>query len=256
MGKITEHYRLNLPLRSDREKDYIYDLAEALEQSSLSDVEKMMHFSLYCPRQSIACFLYKYELFKRILNVHGSIIECGVAYGSGLMSFANFSSIFEPVNHTRKVIGFDTFEGFPSLTDKDNQHGDPNAKQGGMKVESFDELKRVVDVFDLNRFVGHIDKVELVKGDITKTAPQYLEDNPHLVVSLLYLDLDLYEPTKTAIETFLPRMPKGSIIAFDELNHPDWPGETQAVLEDIGINNLRIERFPFDSVRSFAVIGG
>ena len=80
------------------------------------------------------------------------------------------------------------------------------------------------------------------------TAPGYLKNNPHLVVALLYLDLDLYEPTKVAMQTFLPRMPKGAIIAFDELNHPDWPGETIAIMEEIGIRNLRIERFPFDSV--------
>lgn len=255
MADVTSHYRLNMPLRSEKEVNSVMNLAHVLDESTLSDVEKMMHFPLYSPRQSIATFLLKYEIFKRIINIQGSIIECGVAYGSGLMSFATFSAIFEPVNHTRKIIGFDTFEGFPSLSDKDNKDGDPNAKIGGMNVDSYNEIMKCISIFDQNRFIGHINKVELVKGDLTKTAPEYLKNNPHLVVALLYLDLDLYEPTKIAIETFLPRMPKGAIIAFDELNHPDWPGETLALLETIGIRNLRIERFPFDSVRSFAVIG-
>lgn len=254
MKNVTDHYRLNLPLRSEKEVSYIYELAELLKKSSLSDVERAMHFPLYAPRQSIASFLFKYEIFKRILNVQGSIVECGVAYGSGLMSFATFSAIFEPVNHTRKIIGFDTFEGFPRLSEKDKAGQDPNAREGGMKVDSYTELNKCISLFDQNRFVGHLNKVELVKGDLTKTAPEYLKNNPHLVVALLYLDLDLYEPTKVAIQTFLPRMPKGAIIAFDELNHPDWPGETLVVLEEIGIRNLKIERFPFDSVRSFAVI--
>lgn len=254
MTDLTSHYRLNMPLRAEKEVSYIYALAEVLRESPLSEVEKMMHFALYSPRQSIATFLAKYEIFKRILNIQGSIIECGVAYGSGLMSFATFSAIFEPVNHTRKIIGFDTFEGFPSLSEKDKTGKDPNARHGGMNVDSYAELNKSIGVFDQNRFVGHISKVELVKGDLTMTAPEYLKNNPHLVVALLYLDLDLYEPTKVAIQTFLHRMPKGAIIAFDELNHPDWPGETLAVLEDIGIQNLRIERFPFDSVRCFAVI--
>lgn len=94
----------------------------------------------------------------------------------------------------------------------------------------------------------------MVQGDLSKTAPAYLESNPHLVVSLLYLDLDLYEPTKKALEVFLPRMPKGAVIAFDELNAKIFPGETIAVMEQIGIRNLRIERFPFDSYVSFAVL--
>lgn len=254
MEKLKEAYRLNLPLRSEKEIDAVNLLAQTLKNSTLSDVEKMMNFSLYVPRQSTASFLAKYEIFKRIIGVHGSIIECGVAYGSGLMSFAAFSAIFEPVNHTRRIIGFDTFDGFPGLSVQDKEGGDPNAKKGGMKVDSYEEIQRCIRVFDQNRFIGHIPKVELVKGDLVKTAPAYVKENQHLVVALLYLDLDLFEPTKAAIRTFLPRMPKGAVIAFDELNHADWPGETTAVLEELGLRNLRIERFPFDSVRSFAVI--
>lgn len=254
MSNAQGQYRLGLPLRTEKEVQYVEELNTVLKKSSLSDAEKLMHFSLYTPRQGMATFLTKYELFKRILNVHGSIVECGVAYGSGLMSFALFSSIFEPVNHTRRVIGFDTFAGFPSLSNKDNRDGDPNAMDGGMRVDSYEELQRCIALFDQNRFLGHLPKIELVKGDLTKTAPEYLEKNPHLVVALLYLDLDIYEPTRKAIQTFLPRMPKGAIIAFDELNHPDWPGETLAVIEELGIRNLRIERFPFDSVRSFAIL--
>ena len=89
---------------------------------------------------------------------------------------------------------------------------------------------------------------------ILKTCTSYLQKNQHLTIALLYLDFDLYEPTKHALKNFVPRMPKGSVIAFDEVNHPDWPGETLAVIEGLGINSLRIERFEFDSMRSYAVI--
>lgn len=75
-----------------------------------------------------------------------------------------------------------------------------------------------------------------------------------MVVSLLYLDVDLFEPTKVAIEHLVPRMPKGAIVAFDELNADMWPRETLALLETIGVKNLRIQRFPFDTFVSFAVI--
>jgi hypothetical protein len=49
-------------------------------------------------------------------------------------------------------------------------------------------------------------------------------------------------------------MPKGAVIAFDELNHPLWPGETVALIDTIGINNLRIKRMPFGSTVSYAII--
>jgi hypothetical protein len=87
-----------------------------------------------------------------------------------------------------------------------------------------------------------------------QTIPEYVKNNQHLVVAMLYLDFDLYEPTKLALETFLPRMPKGAVIAFDELDQAQWPGETLAVLETVGLRNLKIERFPFHSALSFAAL--
>jgi len=78
-----------------------------------STFEKLSNFSKYVSRQDLTRFLARYEIYKKILDVDGSIIECGVKFGGGLMTFAQLSSIFEPVNYTRKIIGFDTFSGFP-----------------------------------------------------------------------------------------------------------------------------------------------
>jgi len=64
----------------------------------------------------------------------------------------------------------------------------------------------------------------------------------------------LYEPTKAALKHFLPRMPKGAVIAFDELNQKQWPGETLAVLEEVGINNIRIQRVPYTPSLSYAIL--
>ena len=63
---------------------------------------------------------------------------------------------------------------------------------------------------------------------------------------MLYLDFDIYEPTKVALLNFLPRMPKGSILVFDEIHNPHWPGETQALVDVLGINNVEIRNFPFN----------
>ncbi|HEX2752593.1 MAG TPA: class I SAM-dependent methyltransferase, partial [Alphaproteobacteria bacterium] len=117
-----------------------------------------------------------------------------------------------------------------------------------------DSIREAVRIFDMNRPISHIPKVELVKGDIMETADAFLKQNPHLVVAMLYLDFDLYEPTRKALEVFLPRMPKGAILAFDELNASIFPGETMAVDEVIGLRNLKIQRFPFDSYVSYAIL--
>ncbi len=218
-------------------------------------IEKIDAFPRYSSRQSLAKFFTKYELFKKILHTNGSIVECGVLHGAGLLAWAKLSSIFEPVNHTRKIIGFDTFEGFPDLNEKDTKKGNSSHfHQGGLSGLSYDRVQKAVDVYDINRPLNHIPKIEMIKGDICETAEKFVIDNPHLVVSLLYLDLDLYEPTKKALEIFYPLMPKGGIIVYDELNAKMFPGETIAVKDFFKLNSLRIERFPFDSYVSYSVI--
>jgi hypothetical protein len=180
---------------------------------------KLDAFTKYASRQSLAKFLTKYEIFKKILGVNGSIIEGGVLHGGGTLAWAKLSSILEPVNHTRKIIGFDTFEGFPSIHESDTTGGDGSLlEEGALRGSVYEDVLNAVDTYDINRPLSHIQKVELVRGDIANTAKKYLESNPHLVVSLLYLDVDLYQPTKTLLETFFPRMPKGAIVVFDELN--------------------------------------
>ena len=194
-----------------------------------------------------------YEVFKLVLPVKGSVVECGVYKGFGLMTWAKLSTMLEPENLTRRIYGFDTFEGFPSVSDEDANYV-KNPSWGDLFADSYQELQELIVEYDRDRFLGHLEKVYLIKGDLVQTVPKFIEDNPHLIVSLLFLDVDLFEPTKLAIENFLPRMPKGAVIAFDELDNPMWPGETLALLESIGIKNLALRRFDWDPYISYAVL--
>jgi hypothetical protein len=233
-----------------------FEAIETLFNSSKDSIlNKIDAFPKYATRQAIAKFLTKYEIFKLILQTNGSIVEGGVLHGGGTLAWAKLSSILEPANHTRKIIGFDTFEGFPSIHSND-QHGSDGSliQTGALKGSAYEDVMSAISVYDLNRPLSHIQKIELVKGDIAKTCAQYVEDNPHLVISLLYLDVDLYEPTKILLENFLPRMPKGAVIVFDELNAKMFPGETKAVYDVLGLKNLKIERFSFDSYVSYAIL--
>lgn len=216
--------------------------------------KKIESFPKYVKRQNLTRFLAQYEIFKKVMNVKGSIVECGVFRGGGLMAWAKLSAILEPVNLTRRIYGFDTFQGFPNVSDKDTQGLGQHVKTGDLYSNSYDELKELIEIYDSDRFLGHVSKVNLIKGDASKSIPEFIEKNQHLVVSLLFLDFDLYEPTRIAIEYFFPRIPKGGIIAFDELDNPLWPGETVAMLEKIGANKLRIERMHFDPYIGYAVV--
>src|SRR5690606_33187710 len=129
------------------------------------------------------------------IPVKGSIVECGVFQGFGISTWAKLSAILEPVNFMRKIYGFDTFSGFPGLTEKDNLA----VEKGQLYADSMDEINELMGIHDSTRFLGHIPKVQLIKGDAAKTIPEFVEKNPHVLVSLLFLDFDLYEPTKVAI---------------------------------------------------------
>ena len=88
-----------------------------------------------------------------------------------------------------------------------------------------------------------------------RTIPDFVNENNHLIVALLFLDFDLYEPTKVALETLLPRVPKGGIVAFDEINNPGWPGETMALVEQIAtLNKIEIRKFHFDANIAYITI--
>jgi hypothetical protein len=248
--------------RTQASGDYTY--REALEnfirESPGTFTEKMENFTKYVPRQNMARFLARYEIFKQIIDVQGSIVECGVLFGGGLMGFANLSVILEPYNFQRRIIGFDTFSGFPDVAAEDLR-GAPERKSAHLKTGGFaaptayQDLLRAIQVFDLNRFLNHFPKVDLVQGDFTETSAKYLEEHPHLVISCLYLDFDIYTPTKLAIERFFSRIPKGGIVVFDELNEEAFPGETIAVMETIELANLRVRRFPFEPRISYAILG-
>lgn len=235
--------------------DYRLAMETYFNESPGSIAWKLQNFPKYVPRQSLTRFIVRYEIFKKILNIQGSIIEIGVLDGASLMTWAQFSAIFEHLNYQRKVIGFDVFGDFPMASENDmTGHSIKMYEEGKMSLDSYDDIKNSIEVFNKNRFLSSIEKVHLVKGDVKITAPDFIKNNPETIVSLLYLDVNLYDPTKAAIEAFLPRMPKGSVIVFDELNDRGLPGETIALLETIDIKKLRIERFTYDTKISFAII--
>lgn len=214
---------------------------------------KLENFPKYVRRQHLKRLLAMYEVFKLILPVKGSIIECGVYRGFSVMTWAKLSTILEPENLTRRIYGFDTFNGFPTVSSEDETSAGL-AASGDFQGASYEELLELIRVYDRDRFLGHLPKVELIRGDAITTIPEFLQWNTHLLVSLLFLDFDLYEPTKIALEQFVPRMPKGAVIAFDELDNPIWPGETKALLDILPVNQLRLQRLEWDPYIGYAIL--
>lgn len=230
---------------SRSEKSYSEEKRKLLKNTSPEQISNNPF--VYMNRQLVSTVLTRIKIFEKIIKVQGSIIECGVYQANSLFIYAHLSSILEPSNFNRKIIGFDTFEGFRAISNKDRK--DINEKN--FSNTNYNHIKKWITMFDKNRSIGHINKIELVKGNAIKTIPKYVRENPHLIVSLLYLDFDIYEPTLTALKHLLPLVPKGGIIGFDELNSNKWEGETIALKELIKLNDIKLKKFYFDPWVSF-----
>jgi hypothetical protein len=241
-----ENVQLEGGFRSEAEHEETKRLENCFMRNPEGCSQKINNFPCYARRAALTRFMVLYELFKKVLNIKGSIIECGVFRGFGLMTWSKLSAILEPTNLTRRIYGFDSFEGFPNISEEDKSQVQAEIASGGLYADSYEELQELVAINDSTRFLGHINKTQLIKGDSCEEIPKFIESNSQLLVSLLFLDFDLFEPTKIALEKFVPRMPKGAILAFDELDNPLWPGETMAMLRYFKGNNPKIMRFDFD----------
>ena len=231
------------------EREYVKILSELRDAASKEYIaDAPMCFS---NRVAVQSLITRYELYKMILDVPGDIIECGVYKGNSFAFLAHLSVLLEPFAINRRLIGFDTFEGFASIDSKK----DPRDITGeNFSDTSKDLLQQSLDALDTLRPVNRIPRFTLVKGDIVETVPRFVDSHPWMTCAMLILDTDLYAPTKVALNKVLPLMPKGGVIVFDEYNYQNFPGETQALREVLSMNSLRVRKLAYESCTAYAVI--
>ena len=205
---------------------------------------------LFASRQLVTEMVTRIKIFEKILDVQGDIIECGTFQGNNLMLFAHLSSIFEPYSFNRKIYGFDTFEGFKSISKYDPKDINENT----FSNTNLNILKKAINLFDLNRSVGHINKINIIKGDATKTIPNFYKKNKNLLISLLYIDFDIFEPTKTALDFFASSVVKGGIIVFDQINYDKFRGESLAFKDYFKSNKHNLKKFIHDPFVGYIII--
>ena len=229
-------------------------MLQLFKKCPIPDNELMNNLELFIKRQNLTRLLFMNDLYQRILSVHGVIMEFGVRWGRDLALFESLRGIYEPFNHNRKIIGFDTFEGFPSVHDNDGD--DQIVSEGAYSVTSGYQnyLAEILHHHELESPVSHIQKYELRPGDASQTIVDYLAEHPETIIALAYFDMDLYEPTKNVLQAIRPHLTKGSVLGFDELNLHAFPGETIALKEVLGLDRIRIQRSEMSSVQSFVVI--
>lgn len=216
--------------------------------------EILANLGLFLNRQTLSRILFMHELYQKIIPIHGIVVEFGVRWGQNLALFSSFRGIYEPYNYNRKIVGFDTFSGFPDVAPQDGTDGIVRSGAYGV-TEGYEEyLDAVLSYHETESPLSHLRKYELVRGDACKTLETYLRANPETIIALAYFDFDLYEPTKRCLELIRGHLTKGSVLGFDELNWPPFPGETIALKEVLGLDRHSIRRSPHNPNPSYLVI--
>ena len=208
---------------------------DKLEQISWDSYNQLL---LYGEPGRLSKIFARYELYKKTIDLPGDIVEGGVFKGSGVLFWAKLIAIFNS-SSARKVVGFDTFEGFLDqnldfetkfLTESDDDVAAKSATvEGLMKTAEAQGLQS---------------RMELVAGDVVATIKKYTENNPGFRVSLLNVDFDTYVPTKAVLEGLYDRVVPGGVVVFDEYAVRNW-GESNAVDEFIADKGITLQAFPW-----------
>lgn len=238
-----------------QERDALQNLEDLrlqlIEQCNYQN-EKNWVASVSClNRISLSKILFYDEIVRKITNVPGAVIELGVQWGALTSLLYNLTAIREPYNFRRKIIGFDTFSGFPasSLSSKEADQGwkehDLAASTDARQI-----AERCLDAHQVFSAMSHMLRHEFVQGDVIDTLPAWLESNPSETVALCIFDMDLGIPTRKSLDHILHRSQKGTILVFDEYSHPRFPEEGMAVREVIDtmqMQPIKSELLPYTS---------
>ena len=230
------------------------DIMKLLKETPIPEDQLQSNLGLYLNSKSLARIIFMDHIFKQIVDVPGVVMEFGTRWGQNLALFAALRGMYDPIHRHRKIIGFDTFTGFPSIDPKDGK-SEMMVKGGLALTKNYKSyLEKILDYQEADNALSHIKKYELRAGDANIEIDKYFKEYPETIVALAYFDFDVFKPTKKCLEAIRPRLVKGSVVGFDELNDHDSPGETLALMEVFGLNNIKLRRLPQTSRTSYFVV--
>mgnify|MGYP003951423933 FL=1 len=248
--KLKEHYTTKRA--SSIELKNREEIIQKFLQSPVPKNEILENLGLFLTTKNFSRMLFFYEIYQKIKDTEGVIMEFGLRWGQNLSLLIALRGMLEPYNVKRKIIGFDTFKGFL----KEKKIDDGQYKRGTLSLPKDYEryLIELLSNLEKENPVSHVKKYQVIKGDASVTLKNYLKKSTETIVSFAFFDMDIYEPTKNCLRLLKPHLTKGSILAFDELNCDMARGVTPALKEVFNLNKIKIKRFPHISRISYFTI--
>lgn len=239
---------------SDKEVQIRQEIVELFKNCPIPGDQLMSNLGLFLNSKNLSRILFMDHIFKQIVDIPGTVLEFGTRWGQNVALFSALRGIYDPFNRHRKIVGFDTFTGFPEISPKD---GDSEMMLKGnlsLTKDYYEYLTKIMEYHEQESPLSHTKKFELIKGDASLEIIKFFQKHPETIVALAFFDFDIYKPTKKCLQAIKPHLIKGSILGFDELNDPDSPGETLALEEVFGLNTIRLKRYKFTSRASYFVV--
>lgn len=226
------------------------ELFTLMRSYAATDDETERSLGLFLRGSLLARILAVEEVYRKIIDLPGCILDIGTWRGQTAVLCENFRAIFEPLHFGRRIVCFDTFEGYVGFGDKDRAtqlHRDGTYQVGGEDYATY--LAHLLEVHEANNAMGHNrGKHRVVMGDCRKTIPQFFEEHPSEFVALAFFDVNSYEPTLEAFEHVWKRLVPGGVVAFWQLTRSTIPAEgkvySDAVLGKYGHTIRRASTYP------------
>ncbi len=232
-------------------------LKKLYKDNNIPTDDLLCNLGLFTRGSALVKILVLNELYELIKNQPGAILEFGVWYGQNMVLFENLRAIYEPFNKTRKIIGFDSFDGYKGFSGKDKQNGFLTENDYLTPESYLKTLEKLLEVHEECNVLGHMKgNHELIQGDVRSTVPEFFRSHPETVVALAYFDLGLYEPTKAALEAIKPHLLPGSVLLLDEFTWSESPGEALAFKEVFREQNFSVRTSRYTPMRTIIQIGG
>ena len=230
------------------------ELCRRLRDSPIPEHELIRNLGLYVLPMELKRYLFFADLYQQFVNVPGVILEFGCRWGQNLATLQSLRSILEPYHHRRRIVGFDTFSGFTNVAAEDGSADAVQLGAYGVTDGYADYLRQVMSLRERQSPLPDVQKFEIVEGDAAQTLTAYLDRHPETIVAFAYFDMDLYQPTLECLRLLKGRLTQGSVVGFDELNHAAFPGETRAVADVLGLENIRLQRSPYSADECYFVV--
>lgn len=214
------------------------EIFHAMNNYQATDEEKERSLGLFLRGSLLARIFAIADIYQLIVNIPGAVFDVGTWRGQTAVVCENLRAIFEPLHFNRRIVCFDTFEGYKGFSDKDKAtslHSDGTYALSGDDYVEF--LRQLLVMHEKCNAMGHNSgKHKVIKGDCRETIPRFFADNPSEYVALAFFDVNSYDPTLQAFESIWAKLVPGGVVAFWQLTRNTIPAEARVYAEKILAN--------------------